>query len=201
MNIDMILTNMKEYLNEYELDELGECGMPCFLPSWSSDSWILGPEHMSESAMQHRYHLHETLQATGEVKTRQILQERLKRNAVYIMYCHDVVSIEILLFSLKMQFWSKKWSFLWKELYTLGTFSHGNLSHPTALASLASAICCDRRAPRGSANRAPKDSHPPREWMHGLWRADHSPKPAFTTLVHVIYHKHLQKFINLVFSY
>ena len=54
--------------------------------------------------MQHRYHLHETLQATGEVKTRQILQERLKKNAVYSMYCHDVVSIEILLFSLKLQF-------------------------------------------------------------------------------------------------
>lgn len=71
-------------------------------------AWILGPEHMSESAMQHRYHLHETLQAPGEVKTRQILQERLKRNAVYIMYCHDVVSIEIVLFSLKLQFWSKK---------------------------------------------------------------------------------------------
>ena len=120
MNIDMILTNMKEYLNEYELDELGECGMPCFLPSWSSDSWILGPEHMSESAMQHRYHLHETLQATGEVKTRQILQERLKRNAVYIMYCHDVVSIEILLFSLKMRFSSKKMVIFMKRALYLG---------------------------------------------------------------------------------
>lgn len=70
--------------------------------------WVQSPEHMSESAMQHRYHLHETLQATGEVKTRQILQERLKRNAVYIMYCHDVVAIEIVLFSLKLRFWSKK---------------------------------------------------------------------------------------------
>lgn len=29
-DIDMILINMKEYLNEYELDELGECGTPWF---------------------------------------------------------------------------------------------------------------------------------------------------------------------------
>lgn len=64
---------------------------------------------MSESAMQHRYHLHETLQATGEVKTRQILQERLKRNAVYIIHCHDdVVSIEIVLFCWKIAILMKK---------------------------------------------------------------------------------------------
>ena len=84
------------------------------------------------------------------------------------IYRHDdVVSIEIGLFPLKLQF-PLKCSFLRKGVYDLGTFFMAIFTPRVLQTSLASAICCDRRAPRGSANRAPKDSHPPREWMHGL---------------------------------
>lgn len=56
---------MKEYLNEYELDELGECGMPCFLPSWSSDSWILGPESRAHVRVSDAASLPSTRNAAG----------------------------------------------------------------------------------------------------------------------------------------